>query len=78
MLLYQKDITVNNLHGIELSIGVLKGVLKTRIDQRVAQNWSSSLTSRMPSFQHARNVIVAFLQRNPRCCTKYRYLVWLL
>jgi ribonuclease HI len=78
---YHKDVTVNNLHDIELSIGVLKGVLKTKIDQHIAQNWSSLFRSPttlkfMPSIQHAHN-IRTFLQTNPRC-TKYRYLVWLL
>ena len=56
------DVNIINLVDIDISMGTAKGILRKKLDQQLAQKWSSIICSDttmklIPSFQHARNVV---------------------
>ena len=73
------DVNIINLVDIDISMGTAKGILRKKLDQQLAQKWSSIICSDttmklIPSFQHARNV-VDFQCHKPH---QKRFLIWFL
>jgi len=73
------DVNIINLVDIDISMGTAKGILRKKLDQQLAQKWSSIICSDttmklIPSFQHVRNV-VDFQCHKPH---QKRFLIWFL